>query len=304
MPCPIRSRRSPHEPAPAPFQGNARLSGWKHVPANDEFVPSRRHPSCKASHRCDGDRAAKPSKVRRVGIPHNQPPHRLLIPDLRPCNLAGFADGPEDAVFSNAEGLEPGIDSRLTPAGTVTVRTRLPFPAISGSTQRPSRCCRSSRLIRRARMARSRSPVRVFESGALRRLLACSFNSQFPARLPRYSTRGTRPIAADVAGSSIPLSTISRASLRMGDSRRLTVEEESSSARSAERYCWTRALVKAGSAPEIRIQVKKAVSPVRYDRLEWAEVTPFRTSSIIRASNSGFVSRCTRIAISEFTRSM
>ena len=61
----------------------------------------------------------------------------------------------------------------FTPAGTVTVRIRLPFPAMSGSTQRPSRCCKSSTSIRsssarrspqpsrRARIARSRSPVRV-----------------------------------------------------------------------------------------------------------------------------------------------
>ncbi len=89
-------------------------------------------------------------------------------------------------------------------------------------------------------MARSRSPVSVFGSGALRRLLACSFISQFPTRLPRFSTPGTRSMAAAVAGSSIPLSAISRASLRMGESRRLTVEEESPSARSADRYCWTR----------------------------------------------------------------
>ena len=88
------------------------------------------------------------------------------------------------------------------------------------------------------------------------------------------------------------MSAISRASLRMGESRRLTVEEESSSARRAERYCWTKALVKAGSAPETLIQVKNAVRPVLYDRLEWTEVSPLRTSSIIRASNSAFGAGC------------
>ena len=75
-------------------------------------------------------------------------------------------------------------------------------------------------------MARSRSPVRVLESGALSRSLACSFISQFPTRLPRFSTPGTRSIAAAVAGSSIPLSAISRASLRRGESRRFTVDED------------------------------------------------------------------------------
>ena len=40
--------------------------------------------------------------------------------------------------------------------------------------------------------------------------------------------------------------------------------------------------MKAGSAPDTLIQVKKAVSPVRYERLEWTEVTPLRTRSIIR----------------------
>ena len=117
----------------------------------------------------------------------------------------------------------------------------------------------------------------------MRRLLACSFINQFPIRLPRFSTPGTRSIAAATAGSSIWLSAISRASLRIGESRRLTVEEESPSVRRADRYCWTSALVNAGSASETRIQVKNAVSPVRYERLEWTEVIPLRTSSIMRA---------------------
>ena len=52
-------------------------------------------------------------EVRRLGVPHHQPPHRLLIPDLRPRKFAGFADRPEEAVFCNPGCLEPGIDSRL-----------------------------------------------------------------------------------------------------------------------------------------------------------------------------------------------
>ena len=65
-------------------------------------------------------------------------------------------------------------------------------------------------------MARSRSPFSVLGSGALRRLLACSFKSQFPTRLPRFSTPGTRSIAAATAGSSIWLSAISRRELADG----------------------------------------------------------------------------------------
>ena len=41
-----------------------------------------------------------------------------------------------------AAAAHPSIRA-LTPAGTVTVRTRLPLPTKSGSTQRASRCCRS-----------------------------------------------------------------------------------------------------------------------------------------------------------------
>ena len=112
-------------------------------------------------------------------------------------------------------------------------------------------------------MARSRLPVRVCGSGACSRSFAWSFISQFPTRVPRLSTPGTRSIAAAVAGSSIWLSAISRASFRIGESRRLMVEEERRFARSAERYCCASALVNAGPAPETRIQAKNASSPVR-----------------------------------------
>ncbi len=53
------------------------------------------------------------SKVRRFGIPHHQPPDCLLIPDLRPGDLARFADWPEEAVSRDPGSFEPGIDARL-----------------------------------------------------------------------------------------------------------------------------------------------------------------------------------------------
>ena len=53
------------------------------------------------------------------------------------------------------------------------------------------------------------------------------------------------------------MSAISRASLRIGESRRLMVEEDRRFARSADRYCCASALVNAGPAPETRIQAKK-----------------------------------------------
>ena len=62
-----------------------------------------------------------------------------------------------------------------------------------------------------------------------------------PARVPRRSTPGTRLIAAAMAGSSRPLSLISRASLRIGDKRRLRVEALVPAAIWAARYCCTRA---------------------------------------------------------------
>jgi hypothetical protein len=43
-------------------------------------------------------------------------------------------------------------------------------------------------------MARSRLPVRVCGSGALSRSFAWSFISQFPTRVPRRSTPGTRSL--------------------------------------------------------------------------------------------------------------
>ena len=112
-------------------------------------------------------------------------------------------------------------------------------------------------------MARSRLPVRVCGSGAFSRWVAWSFSSQFPTRVPRRSTPGTRAIAAAVAGSSIWLSAISRASLRIGESLRLMVAEDSRLARSADRYCCASALVNPGPAPETRIQAKNPSSPVR-----------------------------------------
>ena len=114
-----------------------------------------------------------------------------------------------------------------------------------------------------ARMARSRLPVRVCGSGACSRSLAWSFISQFPTRVPCRSTPGTRSIAAAVAGSSIWLSAISRASFRIGESRRLMVEEDRRFARSADRYCCASALVNPGPAPKTRIQAKNASRPVR-----------------------------------------
>ncbi len=71
--------------------------------------------------------------------------------------------------------------------------------------------------------------------GAFKSPLACSLPSQFPARTPPCLMPGTRSIAAAVSGAGIPLSAISRASLRTGERRRLIVDGASDWASSQER---------------------------------------------------------------------
>ena len=53
------------------------------------------------------------SEVGRLGIAHHQPPDCLLIADLRPGELAGFTDRPEEAVSVDPGSFEPGIDAGL-----------------------------------------------------------------------------------------------------------------------------------------------------------------------------------------------
>lgn len=87
------------------------------------------------------------AKVGCLGIAHHQPPYRLLISDLRPCKLVGFADRPEKPVFCNSGCVEPGFDSSLHAGRHRDRPNAVPFPAMSGSTQRPLRCSRSSKLM-------------------------------------------------------------------------------------------------------------------------------------------------------------
>ncbi len=75
------------------------------------------------------------SKVRSLGVAHHQSPDCLLIPDLRPCKLAGFADRLEEAVFCNAGSFKPYVDPGLH-AG------RLPWLSERGF---PPRQCRATR---------------------------------------------------------------------------------------------------------------------------------------------------------------
>lgn len=103
-----------------------------------------------------------------------------------------------------------------------------------------------------------------------------------PTRVPRRSISGTRSIAAATSPLSIWLSVISLANFRIGERRRFTVAEDRPSPMISALYCWTKAFENAGPAFDTRIHSKNRASPVRYDRRECADVTPFSSEDKIR----------------------
>src|SRR3712207_3141914 len=73
------------------------------------------------------------------GIRAHHPPEHLLA-QPRPPALAGFVTTRNSLPCCTPEAANHSLIQRLTQLGTGTVRTRLPLPHRSSSTQRASRC--------------------------------------------------------------------------------------------------------------------------------------------------------------------
>src|ERR1017187_263154 len=124
---------------------------------------------------------------------------------------------------------------------------------------RPSRCCMCAMVTaatsdrRRAQprstamMARSRRPLVVVMSGALRSAWACLSESQLPARTPMDLALFTLWMPAACSGASSPLSVASTASLRIADIRTMMDDDPRPRSSRDTRHAFT--VLQAVNAP-------------------------------------------------------
>jgi hypothetical protein len=205
--------------------------------------------------------------------------------------------------LSNRSRAQPAFDADLDRsrygncphAGRLSLRDRdhstaFPLQLINGERNHFPR--RRPQAMSSARMARSRLPLRLAGESACSSSFTRSLSSQFSARTPRRSTPLARSMAPLPPNRAAHCRPASRASLRMGDSRRLMVEDQRPFSSSPARYSWIRALLKIGTTFLICGLGPRRRNPVVLSRrLAGSGSTSPRMISLSKATSRGLARR-------------
>ena len=173
-------------------------------------------------------------------------------------HVVAAVDGSEHIAVRHAGGTRPSIDRYLHPirhwygADAAMLAYEIDDTpatiALLDMRERERRTSdrRSPQPRRTARMVRSRRPLTVVISGALRSVCACFSDSQLPMRMPTDFALLTRAIPAASSGVSSPISAASADNLRIADILMMIDDEPSPRASRDTRHALTVALVKPG----------------------------------------------------------